>query len=221
MSGGGTARRPLDLSVYLVVGPEDTLGRPVRDVVLEAVAGGVTAVQLRWKGDATRAFVEEARTLGEILRRRGVPLVVNDRVDVAMAANASGVHVGQRDMRVEDVRRLVGDAMVVGLSITNAREAQAPDAALADYAGVGPVFATDSKPDATPPLGVEGLAAACRALRIPAVGIGGIGPWNAAAVIAAGAAGVAVISSVVRMPDPRAAAAGLAAEVRRAVAGRR
>ena len=215
----GVVRRPLDLSLYLVVGPDDTRSRPLHDVVLAGVAGGVTAVQLRRKDHAARAFVEEARALVVALRPRGVPLIVNDRVDVALAADADGVHVGQEDLPVADVRRLVGERMVVGLSITTLAEARALDPANVDYAGVGPVFATASKPDAAPPLGLDGTRAVCEALAagahgLPAVAIGGIGPANAAAVRDTGVAGVAVISAICAADDPAAAAAALAALMR-------
>jgi thiamine-phosphate pyrophosphorylase len=225
-SGAHVVRRPLDLSLCLVVGPDDTRGRPVRDVVLAAVAGGATIVQLRRKDHAARAFVEEARTLVAALRPRGVPLIVNDRVDVALAADADGVHVGQEDLPVADVRRLVGERMVVGLSITTLDEARALDPGLADYAGVGPVFATASKPDAAPALGLDGTRAVCEVLAagargLPAVAIGGIGPANAAAVRATGVAGVAVISAICAADDVRAAAASLAALMRGRPAVRR
>ena len=206
--------REIDHAVHLVVGPGDTRGRPVRDVVLEAVEGGATVVQLRWKSEPSRGLVDEARGLLAELRPRGVPLVINDRVDVALAVGADGVHVGQSDMRVEDVRRIAGREIVVGLSITRAEEARAADVALADYAGVGPVFATLSKSDASEPLGLDGVAEVCRLLAIPTVAIGGISIENAASVVAAGVRGVAVISAVAGASDPREAAARLVREVR-------
>lgn len=222
----GDSRGPLDLSLYLVVGPDDTRGRPLREVVLAAVAGGVTAVQLRRKDHAARAFVEEARALAAALRPLGVPLIVNDRADVALAAGVDGVHVGQDDLPVADVRRLVGRTMVVGLSVTSVAEARALDPAFVDYAGVGPVFATPSKPDAAAPLGPDGTRAVCDVLAacapdVPAVAIGGIGPANAAAVLGTGVAGVAVISAVCAADDPRAAAATLATFTRHRAAARR
>ena len=222
----GVPRRPLDLSLYLVAGPDDTRGRPLYEVVLAAVAGGVTTVQLRRKDHAARAFVEEARALVAALRPRGVPLIVNDRLDVALAAGADGVHVGQDDLPVADVRRLVGATMVVGLSVTSVAEARALNPALVDYAGVGPVFATPSKPDAAPPLGPDGTRAVCDVLaacapRVPAVAIGGIGPATAWAVLETGVAGLAVISAVCAATDPEAAAATLAAFTQsQAAAGR-
>lgn len=209
-------RPPVDLSLYLVAGPRDTRGRPLGEVVLEAVAGGVTAVQLRRKDHAARAFVEEARALVAALRPLGVPLIVNDRVDVALAAGADGVHVGQDDVTPADARRIVGEGMLLGLSVTSVAEARALDPRVVDYAGVGPVFATPSKPDAAPALGLEGTRAASGALAVPAVAIGGVGPANARAVLATGVAGIAVVSAICAADDPRAAAAALAAAARAA-----
>ncbi|CAN5878669.1 hypothetical protein BH11GEM1_BH11GEM1_32820 [soil metagenome] len=116
---------PLDLSLFLVIGPGDTRGRAIVDIVRAAVRGGVTAVQLRRKDDAARAFVEEARALVAVLRPLDIPLIVNDRVDIALAADADGVHVGQRDISVADVRRIGGERMLVGLSVTSLEEARA------------------------------------------------------------------------------------------------
>ncbi len=215
-----SARRPIDLGLYLVLGPDVTRGRPVRDVVLAAVAGGATAVQLRQKEGRTRDFVDEARTLLPELRARGIPLIVNDRVDVAMAVGADGVHVGQEDMEPRDVRRLVGDTMIVGLSITSVEEARFADPAIVDYAGVGPIFATPSKADAAPPMGLDGTREACRLLRMPAVAIGGINAANAGGVIAAGVDGVSVISAICGADDPERAAGELAGIVRAALAVR-
>ncbi len=148
--------------------------------------------------------------------RARVPLIVNDRVDVALAVCADGVHVGQDDMDAADVRRLVGGAMIVGLSVTSVDEARCADPALVDYAGVGPVFATPSKPDAAPPLGLDGTRDACRVLRMPAVAIGGIDAGNAAGVLATGVAGISVISAICAADDPEAAARALAGLVRAA-----
>lgn len=214
--------------VMLVVGPGDTRGRPVREVVRAAVAGGVTAVQLRDKGDDVRAQVTEARALVALLQPLGVPLLVNDRVDVALAAGAGGAHVGQEDLAPEDARRLLGPGRLVGLSVTTPDEAAGLGtlpAATVDYVGVGPVFATPTKPDAAPPLGIAGLRAACAALAasvpaVPAIAIGGIAAHNAAAMIAAGADGVAVVSAICAADDPEWAARELVALVRDARAGR-
>ena len=212
----GAGNREADLSLYLVVGSGDTRGRPLCDVVLAAVEGGVTAVQLRCKDHSARDFVQEARTLAAELRPRGIPLIVNDRVDVALAIGADGVHVGQDDLAAADVRRIVGDDLLVGVSVTNLAEAFALDPAIVDYAGVGPVFATPTKPDAAPPLGLGGTRAICDVLSAPAVAIGGIGLTNAADVLATGVAGIAVVSAICGADSPRAGAAQLAALTRAA-----
>ena len=213
MSGRRERCAAVNQSLHLVVGPDVTAGRALRDVVLPAVAGGATVVQLRWKGGTTRDVVAAARALVMLLRPIGIPLVVNDRVDVALAAEADGVHVGREDMHPADVRRLVGPHMIVGVSVTSIADAGDADATLVDYAGVGPVFATTTKPDAAPPLGVDGLRDVVRLLRVPAVAIGGIDAHNAARVRAAGAAGLAVVSAVCGAADPRAAARALSAAV--------
>lgn len=198
-----------DLRLCLVTDRGMAGSRRLADIVAEAVAGGVTMVQLREKTAGTRAFVAEAEALLRLLRPRRVPLVINDRVDVALAAGADGVHVGQDDMPVALVRRLVGPAMLIGLSITSDADLAHPDAGAADYLGVGPVFAQATKPDATPPLGLEGLARLARAATRPVLAIGGIGRSNAEAVLRAGADGLAVVSAVMAVPDPRAAALAL------------
>ena len=202
-------KREPNLSLYLVIGPDDTRGRALCDVVLRGVEGGVTAVQLRCKHQPARAFVEEARALVAELRPRGIPLIVNDRVDVALAVGADGVHVGQDDLAAADVRRIVGEDLLVGLSVTNLAEAFALDPAIVDYAGVGPVFATPTKPDAAPPLGLGGTRAICDVLTVPAVAIGGIALTNAADVLGTGVAGIAVISAICGADSPRAGAAQL------------
>lgn len=210
-----TRRATPDLSLYLVIGPEDTGGRAIVDVVREAVRGGVTAVQLRRKDDAARAFAEEARTLVTLLRPLGVPLIVNDRVDVALAADADGVHVGQQDLRVADARRLVGERMLVGLSVTTMDEARAMPTDCVDYVGVGPVFATASKLDAAPPLGVEGTRAMCARIAVPCVAIGGIGMANIDDVLSTGVAGVAVISAICAAASPYGATVELRERIAR------
>ena len=202
-------RHPPDLSLYFVTGPDDTRGRPVAEVVLEAVRGGVTTVQLRWKHAPDRALVQQARALINVLRPLGIPLIVNDRVDVALASGADGVHIGQDDIAPADVRELVGERFIVGLSVTSVDEARAVDARVVDYVGLGPVFATASKEDAAPPLGLDGVRAACRELAVPAVAIGGVSASNAAAVMNTGVVGIAAVSAIGTAHDPARAAAWL------------
>ncbi|HEY8579662.1 MAG TPA: thiamine phosphate synthase [Beijerinckiaceae bacterium] len=186
-------------------------GRPLVDVVAAAVAGGVTMVQLREKTATTRAFLEEARALKALLAPLGVPLVVNDRVDIALAVDADGVHVGQTDMPVEQVRALIGPGKLIGLSITNAEQMRREDSSRADYVGVGPLYLQQTKADASTPLGVDGFRALRALTTRPVMAIGGLKADNSAPVLAAGADGLAVVSGIVSAEDPRAAAARFAA----------
>jgi thiamine-phosphate pyrophosphorylase len=181
-------------------------GRALAEIVAAAVRGGATMVQLREKEAATRAFLEEARALKAMLAPLGVSFVVNDRLDIALAVDADGLHVGQDDLPVAEARRLLGPDKIVGLSITDARQAKAADAAAADYLGVGPIYQQQTKDDASPPLGIEGLRAIRGLTQKPIVAIGGLTPDNSAPVLAAGADGFAVVSAIVAADDPEAAA---------------
>ena len=182
-------------------------GRSLAGIVAAAVKGGVTMVQLRDKTASTRAFIEDARALKALLAPPRVPLLVNDRIDVALAAGADGAHVGQADMPVALVRKLLGPKAIVGLSITQSAEARAEDIEFADYLSVGPIFPQLTKPDAAPTLGLEGLAEIRRITSKPIVAIGGVTAANVRAVRSAGADGVAVVSAIMGAQDPMAAAA--------------
>lgn len=195
-----------DLGVYLVTDRAACQGRSLLDVAAAAAAGGASMVQLREKQATTREFVELARALMELLRPLGVPLVINDRVDVALAAGADGVHVGQDDMDPRDVRGLLGPDKILGLSVTGADEARAARGMPVDYLGAGPVFATATKKDAGAPQGLSGLATMLALAEVPVVAIGAITTENAASVVAQGASGLAVVSAICSAPDPRAAA---------------
>ena len=184
-------------------------GRSLAGIVAAAVKGGVTLVQLREKTASTRAFIEQARVLKRLLAPLRVPLLINDRIDVALAAGADGAHVGQQDMPVALARQLLGPTAIIGLSITELGQVRDRDVELADYLGVGPIFAQSTKLDATPPLGLDGLAEVRRATGKPIVAIGGVSAANADAVRSAGADGIAVVSAIMGADDPRAAAAAL------------
>ena len=196
------------LRLYLVVGGLDEA--PLLALVGAALRGGVGCVQLREKHLATRAFVARARALRALLHEAGVPLIVNDRLDVALAAEADGVHVGQDDVDVDVVRRHMPHA-IVGLSVGSLAEFDAGMKQRVDYLSPSPLFATRSKPDAGAPLGLHGLHAMRARCALPLVAIGGIDRGNAAEVFAAGADGIAVVSAIAGAADPRAAAAELAA----------
>jgi thiamine-phosphate pyrophosphorylase len=215
----------IDLRLNAIVDPERANGRPLVELTRMVVAGGATLIQLRDKHGATRRMIEEARAIHAALAGTGVPLVINDRVDVALAAEADGVHVGQDDMRVEDARRLLGPSAIIGLSIKTVAQAKAAPLDRLDYAGVGGVYATASKDNPDLPIGITGLrdiVAALRARRrdLPVCGIAGIDADNAAPVIAAGADGVAVISALSAQNDPEGAARQLRAIVDQALAQR-
>ncbi len=183
-------------------------GRSLIDVVSAAVQGGVTMVQLREKYATTREFLEEARALKALLAPLNIPLIINDRVDIALAVDADGVHVGQKDMPLAQVRALLPAGRIIGLSITNSEQIQRPDAALADYLGLGPLYLQSTKQDAATPLGVEGFRALRAQTQKPVMAIGGLKPDNCAEVVAAGATGLAVVSALVGAADPAAAARG-------------
>ena len=182
-------------------------GRSLVDVVGAAVRGGVTMVQLREKTATTREFLEEARALKALLQPLGIPLIINDRCDIALAVDANGVHVGQKDMPVEQVRALIGPGKIIGLSITNAKQLAQSDAALPDYLGMGPLYAQMTKADASFPLGIEGFRALRAGTSKPVMAIGGLKPEDCAPVLAAGADGLAVVSAIVGADDVEAAAA--------------
>jgi thiamine-phosphate pyrophosphorylase len=203
-----------DLRVYALVDPEHSGGRDLAELARLVAQGGATLVQLRDKRSDTRPMVESARAIKAALAPFNVPLLINDRVDVALASGADGVHVGQEDMAVADARRLLGPDAIIGLSIKTVAQAEAAPIDLLDYVGVGGVFATSSKNNTKPPIGPAGLAQIAgifrrRAPGFPLCGIAGIDASNAADVIAAGADGVAVISALSLKGDPQAAAHAL------------
>lgn len=186
-------------------------GRSHVEIVAAAIAGGATSIQYRAKDATTRRMVEEAGALAALCRDHGVPLLVNDRVDIALAVDADGVHLGQDDLPARAARTILGPRRLIGVT------APTPEAALqaerdgADYVGSGPFAATATKEVRRPILGVAGLERIARACRLPVVAIGGIDAMAAAEAVAAGAAGVAVVASVVAARDPRAAAAAIRA----------
>jgi thiamine-phosphate pyrophosphorylase len=213
----------VDLRVYAIVDPEVSGGKDLAELTRRIVAGGATLVQLRDKLSDTRAMIERARAVKAALG--SVPLIVNDRVDVALACKADGVHVGQEDMDVEDARRILGPDAIIGLSIKTVEQAQAAPLDRLHYAGIGGVFGTTSKTQKSKPIGPAGLARIIEALHrrrpaFPTCGIAGIDAKNAAEVIAAGADGVSVISALSLASDPQAAARELRAVVDAALAQR-
>lgn len=213
------ARRAFDLSLYLVTDAALIGGRPLADIVAAAVRGGVTLVQLRDKAAPTRALIAQARALQSVLKPAGVPLLINDRVDVAWAAGADGVHVGSEDMPPALARQLLGPEAIIGQSVGSEAELAALDPAIVDYAGVGAVAATPTKADADA-LSPEAFADLRRRLSVPVVAIGGLNLDTLARPLAAGADGIAVVSAICAAADPEAAARALRAAVEAAKSAR-
>jgi thiamine-phosphate pyrophosphorylase len=215
----------VDIRLYGLVDPARAGGHMLANLARLFAAGGVTLVQLRDKHGSTRAMVEEAKAVKAALAPFNIKLIVNDRVDVALAAAADGVHVGQDDMAVADARRLLGPSAIIGLSIKTPEQAAAAPVDLLDYVGIGGVFATTSKDNPNPPIGTAGLnrigaVFRHRAPKLPLCAIAGIDASNAASAVAAGADGVAVISALSLAPNPQDAARGLRAIVDAALATR-
>ena len=202
----------VDLRCYAIVDPEVSGGHDLPDLCRMLAAGGVTLVQLRDKLSDTRVMVERARAIKAALG--AVPLVINDRVDVALAIGCEGVHIGWDDMAPADARRLLGPEAIIGLTINSPQRADVTDLSLVDYAGIGGVYGTTSKQTKNSPIGIAGMARVIEALHrrksgFLTCGIAGINAANAAPVIEAGADGVSVISALSMAKDPKAATAEL------------
>ncbi|MEI7806026.1 MAG: thiamine phosphate synthase [Hyphomicrobiales bacterium] len=216
----------LDLSLYALIDPEHSGGRALPDLARQVGEGGATLVQLRDKKGTTREMIERARELAAALAPLDVPLLVNDRVDVALAAEADGVHIGQDDMPAADARLLLGRTAIIGLSIKTIAQAQEAPLEALDYVAIGGVYATTSKDNTSAPIGLDGLrqivgTIRLRAPNMPICAIAGINESNAADVIAAGADGVAVISALSLARDPMAAAEALRVVIDAALAKRK
>ena len=213
----------VDLRCYAIVDPEVAGGHDLAELCRMLAAGGVTLVQLRDKLTDTKSMIERARAIKAALG--SVPLLINDRVDVALAVGCAGVHIGWDDMAPEDARRLLGPDAIIGLTINSAVRADATNLGLIDYAGIGGVYGTTSKVTKNNPIGIAGMAKVIEARhrRKPGFltcGIAGINAGNAAPVIEAGADGVSVISALSLAQDPRAATAELLRVVDGALAKR-
>lgn len=197
------------IALMLVTDRELCGTRRVEDVVMQAIAGGVDCVQLREKQLNTREFVEQALRLKQTMRCTGVPLIINDRLDVALAAEADGVHLGQEDMPVPIARQLLGANAIIGLSVENWADVERAQDVDVAYLGVSPIFKTPTKTDTKGAWGLEGLARIQSLSRHPLIGIGGLNQANIADVLTAGAQGVAVVSAICSAIDPTQAAAEL------------
>ena len=208
-----TARPKFDLTLYLVAGSEAVGGRSLIEVIAAAVRGGVTLVQLREKTMPDSTMIPLARDIKKLLQPLGIPLIINDRTEVVMAAGADGVHLGIDDIAAAQARAALGPRRILGVSAGTRDEAALVDADVADYAGVGSVYATATKPDAGLPIGLTGLSTLKQRIPIPVVAIGGIGLDQASDVAATGVEGIAVVSAICGAPDPEAAARQLRASI--------
>jgi thiamine-phosphate pyrophosphorylase len=206
-------RPNVDLSVYYVTDTPLSAGRGLIETAVAAAKGGATLVQLRDPLAKGGWLFEQARALVAVLSPLGVPVIMNDRPDVALAAGCAGVHVGQDDMPVAAVRAVLGPGAIIGLSITDASQLADTPWDLIDHVGVGPVFSKGVKPDAAEPMGLSGLAECVRRSRKPVIAIGGIDAAGARQAIDAGADGVAAVAAIAGAADPEAAARALAAAV--------
>lgn len=198
-----------DLRLYLVTDRPLSLGRDIDWIVEEAVKGGATMVQLREKDCSTREFIELAAKLKETLKPLGVPLLINDRIDVALAIDADGVHIGQSDMPYETARKLLGPEKIIGLSVENMDDIRVANGLDVDYVGISPVYSTHTKTDTAAPFGLDGLREAVKLSVHPTVAIGGMNMKTAKDVMACGTDGIAVVSAIVSADSPCEAARNL------------
>lgn len=199
-------KNSIDLSLYLVTQREGLSLEVFCRTILEAVNGGVSIVQLREKGTDRADFARVGKGLLDILRPMGVPLIINDSVEIAMAIGADGVHLGQGDQSVVEARKILGVGAIIGLSVETLEQAKAADYLDLDYIAASPVFGTPTKVDTAQPWGMEGLRELCSSTRFPVVSIGGINVNNVQDMICAGSSGVAVVSAIFNAESPREAA---------------
>jgi thiamine-phosphate pyrophosphorylase len=191
------------MSLHLVIGQKDCLHYSIEDVIAAALKGGVTHVQLREKLASTSEFIAIGHRLKHLLKPYDVPLIINDRVDVAMAIKAEGIHLGQSDMSYPDARCLLGFNKIIGLTVETSEQMQKANQCDVQYVGVGPIFPTKTKLDTNEPLGISGLMNLSRKAKHPVIAIGGIHLANVEAVLNAGANGIAVVSAITHSEQPK------------------
>jgi thiamine-phosphate pyrophosphorylase len=209
-------KQKIDYSLYLVTDRALSLGRSNLEVIEAAVSGGVTVVQLREKEASTQEFYQEGLRIKDYMKVAHIPLIINDRIDIALALDADGVHLGQEDMPVDVARKILGPHKIIGASAFTTEEAGAAESMGADYVGLSPIFATKTKPELVEEIGIKKISSLKRAVKIPVVGIGSMNQSNAYEAVRAGLDGVAVVSAICSQEDPRAAAQALKKVVLRA-----
>jgi thiamine-phosphate pyrophosphorylase len=204
----------IDYSLYLVTDRDLSKGRSLQEIIRSAVAGGVTIVQLREKDCTTREFLKIAQEVKDFCKPLGVPLIINDRVDIALAVNADGLHIGQSDMPYEIARKLMGPNAIIGLSVESVQDALDAEKMDVDYLGLSPIYSTPTKTDIHHELGLEGIRTIRKISRHPLIAIGGINIENAADIIAAGSDGIAVVSAICSAVDPKLASQELMEQIK-------
>ncbi|NEZ49122.1 thiamine phosphate synthase [Clostridium botulinum] len=200
----------IDYKLYLITDRSFLNGRSLAECVEDAIKGGVTLVQVREKNVSTRDFYNIAKEVQEVTTKYNVPLLINDRIDIALAINADGVHLGQSDMPIELARKILGKDKIIGISAGNVEEAIEAEKAGANYVGLGAVFFTGTKKDIDEPIGLAGLKEITDNITIPSVAIGGINKENAKSVLATGVDGISVISAILKNNDIQKSAQTLA-----------
>ena len=198
-----------DLSLYLVTDRDLSMGRSLEEIVEEAVKGGITMLQLREKNTSTADFYKIACSLKNLLKGHNIPLIINDRLDIAIASDADGLHIGQSDMPYSVVRKILGKDKIIGLSVETIEQARKANELDVDYIGLSPVFSTNTKTDINTPLELEGIREIASFTKHKTVAIGGINTQNTGDIIKNGADGIAVVSAIISQENPRMAAAEL------------
>ncbi|MBV4419835.1 thiamine phosphate synthase [Clostridium tyrobutyricum] len=196
----------VDYSLYLVTDRRFIGGKPLKKAVEEAIIGGVTLVQIREKSASTREFYNVALEVKQVTDHYNVPIIINDRIDIAQAIDADGVHLGQSDMPLSIARKILGDKKIIGISTGTIEEALEAESGCADYIGIGTIFNTGTKKDTDNPLGVAGLKKVYDSVNIPAVAIGGINHENFKDILSTGVDGIAVVTAILRSKDITSAA---------------
>ncbi len=197
-------RPNFDLSVYFIADPYVCAGRSVVEIVRQVAAGGATMIQLRHKSDNISFFYEQVKEVAALLKPQGIPLIINDRVDIALAVDADGVHLGQEDLPAAEARKILGPDKIIGVTAFEEKHFKVIDPAIVDYAGIGPFYATQTKPDKKI-LGTDKFSQLVKISPVSVVGVGGITPGNVGDVIRAGAHGVAMMRAISEAGDPRKA----------------
>ncbi len=197
--------KSFDLSLYLVTDRSLSLGRSIESIVEQAANSGVTMVQLREKECSSREFYDLAIKLKQCLKPFNIPLIINDRLDIALACDAEGLHIGQSDIPYPVARKVFGKDKIIGLSVESLQDALDANQTDVDYIGISPVFSTATKTDTAPELGLEGVRKIMSISKHPSVGIGGINITNAADILSSGANGIAVVSAIMSAKDPQQA----------------